>query len=258
VVVDEGSTNGTRVRGEKLPPGRPKPIAPGDVVDVGGFHVTLTPKPVVTATGVENTAALARQIVQEAFGGDTEAPVPALRVLNGPASGRRLSVPEPPARVVLGRGEDVDLVLPDEDLSREHAEVAADLRGVLLRDLESKNGTFVGEKRVRTHRLHDGDEIRLGKTVLLFEDEADRRLQAICDAPDAPVELPLAEPESIVTPVPVGSASAADTAKTEKPLPTPASRKKKESIGADVFIYVLAGAVLALSIAGLVILLRAS
>jgi len=263
VVVDEGSTNGTRVGGDRLPPKRPKPLKAGDVVDVGGFRLTLENKPVITATGVEETAALARRIVQEELLGGGGASPPRVRVLNGPAESQVVDVPEPPGRLVLGRGDDVDLVLADEDLSREHAELAADLRGVVLRDLESKNGTFVGDKTVREIRLKDGDEVRLGKTVLLFEDDAGKRLRAICDAPDAQVELP-PEPEPTAENVEAsddgeGAGVAAPIAGTmpEAPMVTVPTKPRRAAFGADIFIYVLAGAVLALSIAGLVVLLRA-
>jgi pSer/pThr/pTyr-binding forkhead associated (FHA) protein len=254
VVVDEGSTNGTKVSGERLPPGRPKPLSEGDVVDVGGFSLRLEQRPVVTATSVEGTAALARRIVEETLhqGGDESSAT--IRVLNGPEQGREVSIPAPPGRLVLGRGDDADLTLADEDLSRSHAEIARDLSGVMLRDLGSKNGTFLGDEAIEKRRLRDGDEIRLGKTVLLFEDAAARHLSEICSAPEQSMELPTPPEE----PEPEPEAEAADDSVAEAaPPPSRAPARRRAALGADVFIYVLAGAVLALSIAGLFFLLRA-
>jgi hypothetical protein len=228
------------------------------VIDVGGFLLRLEQRPVVTATSVEGTAALARRIVEEALhqGGDETAAK--VRVLNGPEQGRELSVPAPPGRLVLGRGEDADLTLSDEDLSRSHAEIARNLSGAVLRDLASKNGTFVGDEPIQERRLRDGDEIRLGNTILLFDDAAARRLSEICDAPDESMELP-APPEE---PQDEPDAEPARESEIEvAPLPSspPAAppARRRAAVGADVFIYVLAGAVLALSIAGLFFLLRA-
>ncbi len=266
VVVDEGSTNGTRVAGERLPPGRPKPLSDGDVVHVGGFSIRLEAKPVVTATSARGTATLARRIVEEALRGRGEGTDARVRVSNGPEEGREVAIPPPPSRLVLGRGDGVDLQLSDEDLSREHAELAADLSGVKVRDLGSKNGTFLGDARVSEQRLKDGDEIRLGKTILIFEDAAARRLSEICSAPEQAVELPEpaeTEPEDESE---NGDDSASDASADEPahaaPVVTPTSptrrQAKRTGLGADVFIYVLAGAVLALSIAGLFFLLRAS
>ncbi len=67
----------------------------------------------------------------------------------------------------IGRGSDCDLVMLERQISRYHARIEHDERGYLLRDLGSKNGTFVNDKPVRKqpYRLRDGDEINLAMTV---------------------------------------------------------------------------------------------
>ncbi len=42
VVVDEGSANGTRLRGEEIPPHEPRPIRPGDVIGIGPVDLRVT------------------------------------------------------------------------------------------------------------------------------------------------------------------------------------------------------------------------
>jgi pSer/pThr/pTyr-binding forkhead associated (FHA) protein len=51
--------------------------------------------------------------------------------------------------VVIGRGSDVDLALTDELISRRHAEIFEDKGRLLVRDLGSRNGTFVNNCRIQ-------------------------------------------------------------------------------------------------------------
>ncbi|NBD34712.1 MAG: FHA domain-containing protein [Chloroflexi bacterium] len=69
--------------------------------------------------------------------------------------------------VTIGRGSDCDIVMLERQISRYHVRIERDERGYLLRDLGSKNGTFVNDEPVREqpYRLRDGDEINLAKTV---------------------------------------------------------------------------------------------
>ncbi|MBM3673159.1 MAG: DUF2662 domain-containing protein [Actinobacteria bacterium] len=81
--------------------------------------------------------------------------------------GRRFTLGE--KRVVMGRMSDCDVVLADPRASRQHAEIQPIGHGFVLNDLGSMNGTVVNGNPVREHHLQDGDEIRLGSTVLHFE-----------------------------------------------------------------------------------------
>jgi pSer/pThr/pTyr-binding forkhead associated (FHA) protein len=72
------------------------------------------------------------------------------------------------ASVVIGRqGGGADIELPDADVSRQHA--AVDCRGarIVLRNLGSRNGTFVDEQRVQTKDVEDKSELRVGSTRLM-------------------------------------------------------------------------------------------
>jgi hypothetical protein len=67
----------------------------------------------------------------------------------------------------IGRSADCDVVLPKRQVSRYHARIerddAAGPGGYLLRDLGSKNGTYVNGQEVvgEPYRLKDGDEIQI-------------------------------------------------------------------------------------------------
>jgi len=70
---------------------------------------------------------------------------------------------------LIGRDPGAVLCLDASSVSRRHAEIVVTEKGVSLRDLGSKNGTFRGETRVSDEvTLSDGDEIRIGTVRVQF------------------------------------------------------------------------------------------
>jgi type II secretory pathway predicted ATPase ExeA len=65
-------------------------------------------------------------------------------------------------RCVIGRTPDNDIQIDSTYISRHHAQVVATTDGVLIEDLNSTNGMFVGGERVHSHRFADGDVVRMG------------------------------------------------------------------------------------------------
>jgi pSer/pThr/pTyr-binding forkhead associated (FHA) protein len=67
--------------------------------------------------------------------------------------------------MTIGRA-DCDVELNDPDVSRRHAVVRRVNGGVALEDLDSTNGTFVNETRIRgIAEIAVGDRVRFGNTV---------------------------------------------------------------------------------------------
>jgi hypothetical protein len=83
------------------------------------------------------------------------------------ADGTRIGVGDEP--ITLGRAVDCDVVLNDPTVSKRHAELRREGTDVLIVDLGSTNGTKVNGTGVRQRVLADGDEVRIGATVLNFE-----------------------------------------------------------------------------------------
>jgi FHA domain len=79
-------------------------------------------------------------------------------------------------RVTLGRDPANLVCLPDDDaISALHAVLERYSSGWALRDLGSRNGTFVNGGRINGERsLHTGDEIKIGSTRLVFRDRDSR------------------------------------------------------------------------------------
>ncbi|MES2503909.1 MAG: FHA domain-containing protein [Myxococcota bacterium] len=69
----------------------------------------------------------------------------------------------------VGRDPQNNLVLEDSALSRHHFAIDVQAHQAQLIDLGSANGTLVNKKRVRSAWLKDGDLIKIGDQVLVFE-----------------------------------------------------------------------------------------
>lgn len=67
----------------------------------------------------------------------------------------------------LGRGSDTDIRIEDPGASRNHCEIVLG-HPVLLRDLNSTNGTLVNGERITQTELADGTEFMIGSTPLVF------------------------------------------------------------------------------------------
>jgi DNA-binding winged helix-turn-helix (wHTH) protein len=74
-----------------------------------------------------------------------------------------------PGENVLGRAEDSAVFVDDASVSRKHARIIVDGNRVILEDLGSRNGTWVGTERLTGPKpLGDGDSFRLGSARVEF------------------------------------------------------------------------------------------
>ena len=89
----------------------------------------------------------------------------ALSVIAGPARGFVYPVGKP--RVVLGRA-DSDVVIGDPEISRWHCAIEIKDDVIRLRDLESTNGTYFADERVRVAELKHLSEFRIGTSIILL------------------------------------------------------------------------------------------
>jgi pSer/pThr/pTyr-binding forkhead associated (FHA) protein len=284
-IVDEGSTNGTWVGGVKLLPQSPRLVKSGDLVRVGRVWLELTigHKAATPDLGLA-TRDLAFALVQramDAVGDDTIAKV---RVAEGPDIGEELRLGEEGRAYVIGRAETCDLPLADADASREHAVVARRRGQILLRDLSSRNGVYLGDQRLTPDRdvvWRAPTMARIGITVLALDEPVSAalaELEAAADEAmreeDIPPPPPEPEPEREAAAAPPaasgrgpsssapppskfeGSAPIAEVvaADTSQMMRVPA--KKRGWTMTDVLVVTLALAVIGASIAGLVWVLR--
>ena len=70
--------------------------------------------------------------------------------------------------LVLGRVVGCDVVVDDTKASRRHARLIVEAGVVEIEDMNSSNGTLLNGKPVDRRMMRDGDEVRIGKTVIIY------------------------------------------------------------------------------------------
>ena len=144
----------------------PTPLLHGDKLEVGGYELTF----------VDERRAGTTQFVEK-----VELPEPTAapqgraapeRAATRNTGGRVVSLTDgreyvmSGASLVFGREAGCDVVVPETDVSRRHAEIVQTAQGYLLVD-SSTNGTFVNEERVRGQRMQGGKDARFDLVLRL-------------------------------------------------------------------------------------------
>ena len=224
-LADLGSRNGTFVGDRRIT--EPTLLEDGDVVRVGEARIVFgQPTPIPSgppaATPAEVTPAIPPAPVGPAVSGlfmrpdalDEPAPTSASTVLGAlDGGGRRFELLGP--MISIGRDPGADVSLQDPAVSSTHAQLAEHEGRLYVRDLGSRNGTYVNRAMVSVpHPLEDGDVIHIGETDLTFRAAQGR-------PPAAPVApIPDAAPEAIAPTPPAAPPSPAPPAPSTPPAPS--------------------------------------
>lgn len=196
-LVDDGSTNGTRLNGAIVPTGVRTKLGEGDRIAVGDYALT------VSLTGSlsgeirpESSLSMARGMVRdllERLGpGESQ---PSLRVLDGPQTGVILTLGDVGRTYILGRAAGNDLRLDDVDMWREHAALERDELGVKLRVVGAHAVSVNGERVAGARPLHDGDTVMLGATSMRYHDPAEVYLRKLEET--EPSQSPRSQPIAV-------------------------------------------------------------
>ena len=269
-LTDEGSTNGTYVGNVKLAVGAPRALRSGDLVRIGRvwLEIKIDQTPATRDLSIA-TRDLALALVSQAMAAMGEDVATKVRIVEGPDRGAALALAEENRAYVLGRGSTCDMPLQEPEASREHLQITRRASTISIRDLDSKNGVFLGQSRIVPARdvlWKASQSVRVGTTVLALEEpvaDALTEIEHIADEPVAPADVPPA-PKTLVsgTARPPSSldppASSAPIASVDKPAVSrpPPSARRPTFAPADLLVVAVAIAIIAASIGGLVWLLR--
>jgi len=96
-----------------------------------------------------------------------------LLILEGDTARKNWELDKP--TMLIGRGNDCDIVVNDRQVSRHHAQIVRDGDGYKLVDLNSKNGTFLNGQQLvgETHVLKDGDQVGIALSCRMVFVDAD-------------------------------------------------------------------------------------
>jgi len=126
------------------------------------------------------------------------------QVLDGVDKGRVFR--DLPIPVTIGREEGNLLRLNDERVSRFHAKIQVDNDDVILTDLDSTNGTRINGNPVQIRRLRAGDQLGIGRSILVFGSNEEIAARVSAEKPD---QRPKAVPPNLRT-LPADATQAGD------------------------------------------------
>ena len=153
-VEDLRSRWGTSVNGAALAGELPRPLLPGDLIQIGPVlvHYGFGPPPENVANALAADASLA--------------PGSATILINGQEVSR---IPLADKRLILGRAAEADVVLADPSISRQHAAIERTASGYEVADLQSRAGSLVNGRRFERHGLVIGDQLQTGPFFFRFD-----------------------------------------------------------------------------------------
>lgn len=106
---------------------------------------------------------------------------PVLIGQSGPLNGERWAIRGP---MTIGRGEECDIVIPDRKISRQHARIRPTPAGIVLEDLDSKNGTHHNGAQIKgSVTITDGDVIQIALAQKFTYLSSDATIPLEFDAP---------------------------------------------------------------------------
>ncbi|HEX9295444.1 MAG TPA: GGDEF domain-containing protein [Polyangiaceae bacterium] len=89
-----------------------------------------------------------------------------LVIIYGEELGKRIPLGD--LALEAGRSTRCDIPIDQESVSRKHARIWWTGTNYRVKDLGSTNGTYVNDLLINEHELHDGDQIKIGRTILKF------------------------------------------------------------------------------------------
>ena len=98
------------------------------------------------------------------------------------------------SRIIIGRDSLCDVIISDPKLSRIHAEIVRKDQSFVFHDRESRNGSFINNRRIEARTLVAGDRIKIGDTTI----------KVIEDFQTAEIDWHLDDPLLITMQIPLG------------------------------------------------------
>ena len=226
----------------------PAPILHGDKLQVGPHELLVTDPRRSGSTQFVSTSDVAKMAGQFKSG-----PKPATAATGGRlvclTDGREYTIGSAP--MVFGREAGCDIVVPNKDVSRRHAEIMATPQGYVLVD-SSTNGTFVNGERIEMQRvLARADVVRVGDHEFRFYADLAAEKPEEARAPREVSPLPAAQPEPplisrtpaspapaqppppVAPPAPVAAAPVPAPAPVAPPAPAPVAPPPAQSLAPD-------------------------
>jgi pSer/pThr/pTyr-binding forkhead associated (FHA) protein len=168
VLVDLGSSNGSRVNGTRV---ERADLKPNDLIIIGNTQLRYEisqPYEEISATVIDTALDLELTLDQEVLPMAINETKASRLVIFTPQKTWEVSLDELDS-ITIGRTEVNQVFIEHGKVSRQHAEVVRKGGVFVLRDLGSTNGTWYKGQAVTEMILQDGDSFRIGEAELVFK-----------------------------------------------------------------------------------------
>lgn len=191
---DLGSGNGTLVNQKKLDQRERVPLKKGDKIRVEEFVIDVEaeeetyvgPESRLKADKFEITDPdiIEIKMIKKILGAFDSDKRPCVVVVSAPFQHLRAFIEDDASagegrEFAVGRDPKCQLVIDDATVSRRHAVITRKWGAFAIKDLGSKNGTFVNGEKIREKTVSDGDEIVFGTVKAVFKNPEEFNLDAI-------------------------------------------------------------------------------
>jgi len=165
VIRNIANQEGTFVNGKRI---ETVDLHDGDRINIGGyemmFHLRGTSAPARQQASLSEDAVNPAHIATRLAGANAKVDGPSLIDASGQAFPVRAGTV-----TRIGRALDNEIVVSHSSISRHHASIENSNGSFVVRDLNSQNGTFVGNRRVNEPtRVNDGEAVRFGDAQFTF------------------------------------------------------------------------------------------
>lgn len=183
-LIDLKSGNGTYLNGKRIRSIEKHLLRSTDLIKIENYEIGFQlleeglNKPIEEDTDTDIIEIKMIKKVLKALDKDS---TPSLEVLNGSAEGKKIFFDDEQQEVDIGRDPNCTLQIDEPVISRRHAKLIKKWGGIVLMDLNSRNGCFVNNEKVSEKLLRDGDKVLLGTIKLIYRNPQDINIDAISE-----------------------------------------------------------------------------
>ena len=168
--LDETALTEASKRKRAVIPGAPARAVPSVATPPTPLEAAVAPDATAPPPGFAKAATTDKAAAAEPGGLERRLRLPvgyrfSLACISGPEAGRIFEITKP--KVVIGRAQ-ADIVVADIQCSRQHAAIEVLDDTVYLVDLNSTNGTWIGEQRISRVEIENRAEFEIGTTTLML------------------------------------------------------------------------------------------
>ncbi|MBX7148546.1 FHA domain-containing protein [bacterium] len=180
-LVDLESGNGTLLNNKALKPHEKNLLTDKDNIRVEEFDISfeITEEDQGIFEDQTDSGIIEIKMIKKVLSAlDVEA-LPRLEGISPETKGRKVTLTDDIPELAIGRDPTCQFSIDSNVISRKHAVLSRKWGGITLTDNNSKNGTYVNNRKVNEATLKDGDTITLGTIKFLFRNPQDIDMEAL-------------------------------------------------------------------------------